>query len=449
MIPESPGLALMAALLWLLTSSAQGAGEVSVQELLSSGDLQIRSWTEPTENIIVTQQVSLHIEVATSSWYTGGTRIGNLEIDGAVVLRREKFAVNSTRRSGDKTFTVQQWSLEVYPQRAGDYTIPATPLTLSIAGEGGTSIQGQVMSPATSFKASYPAGISDLDNWIATDTFDVTENYNRALQGLSPGDAVQRQIVISADNVAAMMLPQLQAGQQSGLGVYQKPSQIADTSNRGTFRARRTETITYLIEKPGRYTLPAHTFYWWDLSRQRLESVTLPEQILEASGASTGPDTAANQPTTEASNKFRLLPWLGALVICGLLLLLWQRLKKILRGPIRGRQKPAPQASDKERRAALETALSQQDWPALVEALYRWLDHCPEQDRESTLRGLLREASNSPSRKTLDALMRAAYYRGEVPAADIESMVHGLLAVQEGKRRTGRWHIEPVELKLN
>lgn len=101
------------------------ATAVTLAELQQADKLRIKTWVEPAEGIIARQQLLLQIEMATDKWFSGGTRIGHFEIKNAIVQQREQFALNSTRQEGDKTRTVQQWTLVVYPQRSGSFQIPA------------------------------------------------------------------------------------------------------------------------------------------------------------------------------------------------------------------------------------------------------------------------------------------------------------------------------------
>lgn len=441
---------LLTLLLSLNASAALSDDSDALARLLNEGELRIKSWVTPAEGIIVTQQVTLHIEVATATWFTGGTRIGALELDGAVVLRREKFAVNSTERRDGQTFTVQQWSLEIYPQRPGPFDIPPLKLSLSVAADGGGSLQGSVTAPATGFTAAEPPGIGETTNWIATDSFEVQENYNRALTGLEAGDAIQRQVAISAENVAAMMLPAFQAEAQPGLAVYQKPPQIADSSNRGSYRARRSESITYVIEKPGRYLLPAHTFYWWDLASSRLESFTLPEQVIEATGAAATTDTGSTAAET-GEGSVRYWPWLLLVGVVAVALLAWFLWRRKQASSATGKADPAPVAKPDPRalRDDLQRALAQQDWPALVQALYRWLDYSEDPRYPGTLRGLLQALGPDPTQASLDALMLNAYYDGAAPRQDIETFVQDVITQLERATHPAWWQAEPVVLKLN
>ena len=248
----------------------------------------IKAWIEPSEEIIVSQQINLHIEVATPQWFTGGTRIGALEVDDLVVLRREKFAVNSTRDIDDQTWTVQLWTMTLYPQRDGEFLIPPIELRLSVANEQSESIKVRMETAPISFVASTPNELitrkkksteSDFD-WLATTRFDLSEQYDTPLTGLKIGNSVKRVIDISSENVAAMMLPQIQFEPIVGLAIYPDAPKIIDRVNRGEYLASRQQTVTYVVEKQGTYVLPQLEFYWWDLGSQSLQHEVLPEQFL-------------------------------------------------------------------------------------------------------------------------------------------------------------------------
>jgi hypothetical protein len=429
----------------LLATGAVGEqANSSLAELQHSGRLQLKAWLEPQQAIVVKQQVILNIEVSSDTWFTAGTRIARLEVEDAVVLRRQSFAVNSTRRKGGKTFTVQLWSIALYPQRAGHFELPPLPLTLSVAGDAGRAIQGQLTTPALGFEVELPPGLQARQSWITGTDFRVEESYNRGLDALQPGDAVQRQITFVAENMAAMMLPELVAREQPGLAVYQKPSQLKDNNNRGAYQARRTESITYLIESPGRYRLPARTYYWWDLDTQTLQQATLAEQLLNASA---GAATEEPLPTTAMPDRN---PWLLPALLAGgasftlLIGILWYRRRR-QRAPAQSRSI----ASERQLQRQLQSALQQRDWQQLVQTLYLWLDSYGGDQFDGSIRDLLRQLQQPQWQHSLDQLMRAAYYSGNPAGNDIENFVRALSAELQQQQQSPWWRPAPVSLKLN
>jgi hypothetical protein len=420
---------------------------LSLAELENSGRLHVKTWLEPGSNIVVKQQIVLNIEVSTDTWFSAGTRIGRLELDGAVILRRQNFAVNSTRREGGKTFTVQVWSITLYPQRPGHFELPPLALTLSVAGDDSKAVVGEVMTPAIGFDVELPAGLQNQLSWISGRNFRVEESYNRDLGALKPGDAVQRQITFTAESMAAMMLPELVVDEQQGLAVYQKPSKLKDDNNRGAYLARRTEAITYLIEKPGRYQLPARTYYWWDLDSNSLQQATLPAQILDASAGTANGEQPIEAETTAPKSSTRTL-WLTAVVAAVLLLvagLLWRKWRQHQSVQAKTR----PRASEQQLQQQMQSALQQRDWQQLVQTLYHWLDNYGGDQFDGSIRDLLEQLQQHSSQQSLDQLMLAAYYAGEADDTDIETFIGNLREAVTQQHESPWWQPPPISLTLN
>jgi hypothetical protein len=255
-------------------------------------DLRLKVWIDPEQSLVVSQQINLYIELATRHWFTGGTRIGAFEIDDAVVLRREKFAVNSTRIQDQQTWTAQLWTLTIYPQRAGDYVIPQIKLDISVADDNGESSRRLLTTEPIKFSAVTPApvqaelGSNGGSSWVASTRLEIDERYDKASKNLKVGDAIRRTIKFESENIAAMMLPVLQFGSTPGLAIYQDPAKIEDKVNRGVYLASRTQVVTYVVEKAGYYTLPQLEVVWWNLSSNSLRREILAERIISTKGVS-------------------------------------------------------------------------------------------------------------------------------------------------------------------
>ena len=102
----------------------------SIEELEASGHLHIESALTPQNGIVPGQKVTLTLEIATDRWFAGGTRIGIPEVPGLVILQTEQFASNASETHNGQTWAIQRWTLDVFPQRAGDFTIGPIPLQL-------------------------------------------------------------------------------------------------------------------------------------------------------------------------------------------------------------------------------------------------------------------------------------------------------------------------------
>lgn len=306
---------LLAAFLLLLLSLSAIAADSGIAALLTEGHLDIRSSIHPGEGAVPGQKLTLTLQIATDTWFTGGTRIGIPEIPGLVILQSEQFAANSSETRGGQTWVVQRWTLDVYPQREGEFTIEAIPLQLKVSGGSADNLEGEILAPPVHFYTTVPEALQQADFWVAAPMFTVDQSFDRPLEGLVPGDAIERRIRFESSDIMAMMLPPFEEEELPGLAAYPAPPTLENSSNRGEMQASREQIISYVVEAPGRFLLPAQDYFWWNTNSGELEVVSLPATEILVGGSA---KTAAEK--TAQGLPIRLLAVLaGALALCALL----------------------------------------------------------------------------------------------------------------------------------
>ena len=282
-------------LAWPAVSSALAFAN-SLQELQAAGHLQIGSSLSPETGIVPGQRVKLTLEIATDTWFTGGTRISIPEVPGLVILQTEQFASNASETRNGQSWVIQRWTLDVFPQRAGDFTIGRVPLQVQVnAGEDG-NIAGEVHSPPLQFSVSVPESLAQATHWVAAPAFSVSQSFDRSLEGLVVGDAFEHEVKFEASDVLAMMLPSYDPQKQPGLAAYPSPPSLDNSNNRGQNLASRRVRISYVVEQPGQYLLPARDYYWWNTQTGKLELLTLPQTRIEVAGSAAEQHTAPSRP---------------------------------------------------------------------------------------------------------------------------------------------------------
>ena len=308
---------LIASLLTLAPSFSAFSVASSLEELQASGHLRIDSAVVPDTGIVPGQRVKLVLEIATDTWFTGGTRIGIPEVPGLVILQTEQFASNASETRDGQSWVIQRWSLDVFPQRAGEFTIKAVPLQIQVsAGEEG-SVKGELPSPPLKLSVTLPPSLSEVQQWVAAPAFSVSQHFNRSLDGLKVGDAFEQEVTFAASDVLAMMLPGYEAANQSGLAAYPSPPKLDNSSNRGQNLATRSIRISYVIEQPGDYLLPAREYYWWNTQSAELSRLSLPETRIAIAG------TAPVQQASKTPFSISTRQWLAIATTIGVLLAGW------------------------------------------------------------------------------------------------------------------------------
>jgi hypothetical protein len=265
----------------------------SIEELEASGRLRINSVLTSQNLIVPGQKVTLTLEIATDRWFTGGTRIGIPEVPGLVILQTEQFASNASETHSGQTWAIQRWTLDVFPQRAGDFTIGPIPLQLQVNGGEEGDIQGELHSPAHHFTAAIPDSLAQAKQWVAAPVFSVRQSFDRALDNLAVGDAFEQEVLLEAADVLAMMLPAYKSEKQSGLAAYPSPAVLETSVNRGQTLATRSIRISYVAEQPGQFLLPARDYFWWNTQSAKLEVLSLAEVRIEVGGVAAGPKNTA------------------------------------------------------------------------------------------------------------------------------------------------------------
>ena len=312
----------------------------SLDAVIASGELHIETSIAPVSDAVPGQHMVLTIEIATQRWFTGGTRISLPEVSGLVVLQTDQFAANASERRGASSWVVQRWSLDLFPQRSGSFTLPPIKLQIQVNTSAG-NISGSAYTAPLDFEVGLPPALEERNFWVAAPEFKVSQDLDRDPLQLTVGDAFVQDIRFEASDVQAMMLPTVTAPQVAGLKAYPSPPELENRSDRGSMRAQRREQITYIAEQPGDYRLPAQSYYWWNTTAAELQLLELPAiEIKVAAGPSAASgdrasreiDWRATLGKVAMAAALAVLLWLGwrllpaARYLAGRLLYAWHRL---------------------------------------------------------------------------------------------------------------------------
>lgn len=256
----------------------------SLAELQAAGRVHIHSALSPDAGIVPGQRVALTLEVATDTGFTGGTRIGIPEVPGLVIVQSEQFATNATETREGTSWVIQRWTLDVFPQRAGEFTLGPVPVHVRVNAGASGDATGELRSLRHQISVTVPKSLAKKARWVAAPAFTVSQSFDRPLDSLAVGDAFEQEIRFEATDVMAKMLPGYPVHRQAGLAAHPAPATLEDNVNRGQMLASRSERISYVIEQPGQFLIPATEFYWWNTQRAELEVLSLPETRIDVAG---------------------------------------------------------------------------------------------------------------------------------------------------------------------
>jgi hypothetical protein len=400
------------------------------------------------KTVTVGEPVTLTVVVYAPTWFTSAPRFPPIDVKDAMVVFLEE-GTNLSQKVGDAEYAGQQRQYLIYPQRAGDFTVPSFSVGVRYAIEGKPSPPVLVAAQAGRFTATIPAAAAGLGYFVATPAFRLTAATDRPLSGLKVGDSFTRTITTAAISAFAIMLPPLSFPRVDGLSVYTSQPRLSDTGGeRGEARVgTRVESATYTLQEEGTFQLPAVEIAWWDtigrvLRRSRLEAVDFtvapnpelkaeiplpvdPEEVKAAAAAHGWRRyVRAYAPTA-----------LGVLATAGLLALLvrlridWFRAWRAARR----RKRDESEAAYLER---IETAGRSGLASEVLAATYRWLDHRGEAEAPARLDRFVHDSGDPKLPELAAGLLEAARADGAARGPDARAG-HFADALLRAARRTG------------
>jgi len=263
--------ALRRAWLVLLTAIATGA--------FAADAPVIRTRIAPA-SVIIGQPVTLAIDILVPTWFGGGIEYpATVAIPEAIAKLSDERPVNLNERIGDASYAGMSKNYLIVPQKAGAFEVPAVTIRVPYAVDGKTVV-AELRTAPQRFEARLPPGAADLGYFISTRSYRLTQQVDPAkIAEMKVGDAITRTIVQRAADLAPMFLPALAFEPIDGLELYPAAPVLAETGGeRGAARmATRTDAVTYVLAKPGRFRLPGMRIGWFDPGQSAMRWAEVPE----------------------------------------------------------------------------------------------------------------------------------------------------------------------------
>ncbi|WP_120511316.1 BatD family protein [Photobacterium salinisoli] len=328
----------------------------AAEESSDSNRVLIKTWLttasqKEARQVAVNEMITLHIDLATLTWFTAGTRIGKITDPGLMTSQRSLKAVNYTEQRQGTTWSHQSWEIPVFVTQSGQYVIQPIPVTVEVSLSPGRNKEAILMTPELRFSASLPSpALTGQRPWFAASEASLEQTWQQSADTLHAGDSITRQITLKAESTLSALLPNpSQPLFDDAYQTYVSPSDLQDSYNRGMYSASRTEQETYVLQGGGEIHFPAIEVQWWDSQKQQLNTLTLEGK------------TFTVKHTLQSWLKY-YAPWLiAALALIALVLIALKAAKHYFSGH------PLPS------RYLLWRAARHQDWPQCRQLIYQRL----------------------------------------------------------------------------
>ena len=301
-------IGLLGLVVYGLFSPAQAAAEVQPASIRSA---QEKVWRG--------QRAPFFVELRGKGPFVGAASFSLPQVARTVIVKVGNPVVSS-EEIDDQSWFIQTHEFALFSQASGQLTIPSFEVRFTHRdGFTGPEIDQVVQVPSVSLEIEQPPDMAADGFVVTTDQFEITESWKPSPGSAKQGDVVQRVITQQAEQMTGMALapPPTEVG--PGIRVYLDQPEVTDKTERGEFSAVRRDRITYLFEQPGRLTIPAIQYVWWNPEREEYGSKTLPAVTFDVAAvavASTEEDTAERRGS-----------WIFVLLMLMLVvgLLVWQR----------------------------------------------------------------------------------------------------------------------------
>lgn len=218
---------------------------------------------------VVGQKVVMGFEVAVDGYFIGATKFALPSLAKVRLLKSSDFAINGSKREGGKSFATQIWEVDLFVEHAGLIEIPRLNFHIQFKNANGDKIKQTLVSEPTNLFAYLPDELSSVDRYIVSPHVSISQQWigekgSGEKAQYQVGDILKRQIIIEAADIQSIQIPLFVPTPASGIKIVAHEARLNDTNNRGTQTATLTQDFTYMINKPGTYSLGKESISWWN-----------------------------------------------------------------------------------------------------------------------------------------------------------------------------------------
>jgi BatD DUF11 like domain len=225
--------------------------------------------------VVVGQPVTLRVVVLAPNYMTSPPELPDFQFRNAVT--RQLQSINTSEQRDGVSYAGVRFEFAITPQEPGAYAIADQTVHIRYAANPPATREVTVALPRVAFEAFIPDAAAELRPFVSAHSLSAEQEIKRSSDQLKPGDAVTRTVTIKAEGTPAMLLPPQQFAAVEGLQLYPAQPVLDDKTQARTdvMTATRIDSATYMLERPGDYSLPAIEIDWWDTVSGKIERILL------------------------------------------------------------------------------------------------------------------------------------------------------------------------------
>jgi len=236
--------------------------------------------TVNTNEAYIGQPVQLKVSVFTTTWFTKGVDIGNIQVDGALTVYFR--SLSNSRMINGKKYAGVDFYYNLFPAEEGTLQIPVLEIQIESPKVG--DYKGIKRTIKTKPKSISVKGVPlgyDPNNWLVAYSLNITEKWSSDLTSVKVGDVIQRSIRRSAGGTLSEFIPETKLDSANGISIYPKRPQVKTNKSKTGVSASRMEMVNYLFEKEGTIIIPAIEYVYWNAGNKKFYKKQIEERTIE------------------------------------------------------------------------------------------------------------------------------------------------------------------------
>jgi hypothetical protein len=251
-------------------------------------------------HVVVGQQARLRVDVLAPNYMTAPPELPDFQLRNATT--RQLQSVNINEQHDGITYAGVRFEFAIYPLEPGSYSVADQMVSVRYAAEPPATREVAIALPRISLEAIIPSAASALRPFLAANQLAIEQTVRNSSDQLKVGDSVTRIVTVKAAGTPAMLLPPQQFAAVEGLALYPAQPVLDDKADGRTdaTSSTRVDSATYMLERPGDYTLPAIDIRWWNVHEGKINLAHLDAVTLHvaadptATGAATTSEAGAH-----------------------------------------------------------------------------------------------------------------------------------------------------------
>ena len=263
----------------------------------------------PRQEAWVGEKTVFFVKLRGRGPFSGASAFSLPQVPRCVILKVGNPVVSTEEVQGE-TWFVQTHEFALFSQQDGRVRVPRFEARFANRnGFTGPSQDHKEHVPAIQFEFKRPDGSDPSRFLVTTDSLAVQQQWTPSPGTVEQGAVFRRTITQRASHVTGIALAAPPTAIPEGIRLHIADPVINDNTQRGEFIGTRTDTLTYVFQQPGTYTIPAAEYVWWDPDKEQLGGTTLKAATFLVT-APPAPPEAVDHP-----RRGRWLVWLAAVAI--------------------------------------------------------------------------------------------------------------------------------------